>query len=248
MKIIKYKKTTKGRYKVLLDDDRELLLYEDVILKHELLLKKELTEDEIFEAEKYNQECDVYYVGLNSINSRFKSVLELRKYLEKKEYPKDLIDKAIDKLLKQGYLNDRSFSRSYINNAIITTNKGPYKIRRELRDRGVEESIIEDEIVIFDEALEVEKITKLANKMLKTNKSRGGSVLRKKITVDLTNLGYSTDTIYKVLGSLDFSTGKDIVKKEYDKLYQRLSRKYKDKELEYKIKEAMYKKGLYYED
>ncbi len=233
---------------MFLDDDRCLLLYEDVILKHELLLKKELSEEEIIEAEKYNQECDVYYVALNSINSRFKSVLELRQYLERKEYPKDLIELAINKLLDQGYLNDRSFCKSYINNQIITTTKGPYKIRRELRDRGVEESIIEDEIVIFDEALEVEKITKLANKMLKTNKSRGGSVLRKKITVDLTNLGYSTDTIYKVLGSLDFSTGKDIVKKEYDKLYQRLSRKYKDKELEYKIKEAMYKKGLYYED
>ncbi len=233
---------------MFLDDDRCLLLYEDVILKHELLLKKELSEEQIIEAEKYNQECDVYYVALNSINSRFKSVLELRQYLERKEYPKDLIELAINKLLDQGYLNDRSFCKSYINNQIITTTKGPYKIRRELRDRGVEESIIEDEIVIFDEALEVEKITKLANKMLKTNKSRGGSVLRKKITVDLTNLGYSTDTIYKVLGSLDFSTDKDLVKREYDKLYQRLSRKYKDKELEYKIKEAMYKKGLYYED
>ena len=79
MKIIKYKKATKGRYKVLLDDNRELLLYEDVILKYNLLIKKDLDEEEIFEAEKYNQECDVYYVGLSSINNRFKSVLELRK-------------------------------------------------------------------------------------------------------------------------------------------------------------------------
>ncbi len=248
MKIIKYKKTTKGRYKVLLDDDRTLLLYEDVILKHELLLKKELTEDEIFEAEKYNQECDVYYVALNSINSRFKSVLELRKYLEKKEYPSELIELAINKLLKQGYLNDRSFCKSYINNQIITTSKGPYKIRRELRDKGVSDDIIEDEIVIFDNELEIEKVTKLADRMFRTNKTRGGSVLRKKITTDLTNMGYSTDIIYKVLSDYDFTNDKDIVKKEYDKLYKRLSRKYSDKELEYKIKEGLYKKGLYYED
>lgn len=248
MKIIKYKKTTKGRYKVLLDDDRTLLLYEDVILKHELLLKKELTEDEIFEAEKYNQECDVYYVALNSINSRFKSVLELRKYLEKKEYLSELIELAINKLLKQGYLNDRSFCKSYINNQIITTSKGPYKIRRELRDKGVSDDIIEDEIVIFDNELEIEKVTKLADRMFRTNKTRGGSVLRKKITTDLTNMGYSTDIIYKVLSNYDFTNDKDIVKKEYDKLYKRLSRKYSDKELEYKIKEGLYKKGLYYED
>ena len=248
MKIIKYKKATKGRYKVLLDDNRELLLYEDVILKYNLLIKKDLDEEEIFEAEKYNQECDVYYVGLSSINNRFKSVLELRKYLEKKEYPRDLIDKAIDKLLKQGYLNDRSFSKSFINNQIITTNNGPYKIIRELRDRGIEESIIQEEILLFDEELEIERVTKLANKMLKSNKSRGGSILRKKITTDLTNIGYSTDIIYKVLSNLDFTTDKDIAKKEYDKLFRRLSKRYSDKELEYKIKEALYKKGLYYED
>ncbi len=248
LKIIKYKKTTKGRYKVLLDDNRELLLYEDVILKYDLLIKKELSEDEIFEAEKYNQECDVYYVGLNSINSRFKSVLELRQFLKKKEYPDELINKAIDKLLKQGYLNDRSFCKSYINNQIITTTKGPYKIRRELRDKGIDDNIIEDEIVVFDLDLEEEKITKLANRMIKSNRTRGGSVLRKKITTDLTNMGYSTDVIYKVLSTLDFSNDKDMIKREYDKLYKRLSRKYRDKELEYKIKEALYKKGLYYED
>lgn len=248
LKIIKYKKTTKGRYKVLLDDNRELLLYEDVILKYDLLIKKELSEDEIFEAEKYNQECDVYYVGLNSINSRFKSVLELRQFLKKKEYPDELINKAIDKLLKQGYLNDRSFCKSYINNQIITTTKGPYKIRRELRDKGIDDNIIEDEIVVFDLDLEEEKITKLANRMIKSNRTRGGSVLRKKITTDLTNMGYSTDVIYKVLSTLDFSNDKDMIKREYDKLYKRLSRKYSDKELEYKIKEALYKKGLYYED
>ena len=248
MKIIKYKKATKGRYKVLLDDNRELLLYEYFILKYDLLIKKELSEDEIFEAEKYNQECDVYYVGLNSINSRFKSVLELRQFLKKKEYPDELINKAIDKLLKQGYLNDRSFCKSYINNQIITTTKGPYKIRRELRDKGIDDNIIEDEIVVFDLDLEEEKITKLANRMIKSNRTRGGSVLRKKITTDLTNMGYSTDVIYKVLSTLDFSNDKDMIKREYDKLYKRLSRKYRDKELEYKIKEALYKKGLYYED
>ena len=41
MKILKYKKGSKGKYKVYLDNGLELQLYEDVILKYELLLKKE---------------------------------------------------------------------------------------------------------------------------------------------------------------------------------------------------------------
>ena len=87
MKIEKYKKTTKGRYKIYLDDGRELLLYEDAILKFELLLKKEILEKDIMEVELFNQECDVYHVGLESINNRFKSVYDLKETLLKKVYP-----------------------------------------------------------------------------------------------------------------------------------------------------------------
>ena len=47
MKIIKYKKGTKGLYKVELEDGRILSLYEDVILKFELLLKKEIFEEHV---------------------------------------------------------------------------------------------------------------------------------------------------------------------------------------------------------
>ena len=50
--------------------------------------------------DKYNQECDVYYVALKSINNRFRSVYELRGILLKKEYPSDLVDLAIEKLVK----------------------------------------------------------------------------------------------------------------------------------------------------
>lgn len=248
MKIIKYKKTTKGRYKIYLDDGRELLLYEDAILKFELLLKKEILEKDIMEVEMFNQECDVYHVGLESINHRFKSVYDLKELLIKKEYPIEMIDKAIEKLLKQGYLNDRSFAKSYINNQIITTNKGPYKIRRELGEHRVDSNIVDEEIVIFDEDTQLEKIRKVANRLYNSNRNRGGSVLKKKIVNDLVNLGYDTTTISKVINEFDFSNDKDIARKEYDKLYKKLSRKYEGKELEYKIKEKLYQKGLYYED
>ena len=44
-----------------------------------------IDEEYIMEVEKYNQECDVYYVALESINHRFKSVYDLRGILLKKE-------------------------------------------------------------------------------------------------------------------------------------------------------------------
>ena len=84
--------------------------------------------------------------------------------------------------------------------------------------------------------------------MFKSNKTRGGSVLKKKIMLDLHLLGYENDMINSVLNNYDFSNNEDIAKREYEKLYKRLSRKYEGKELEFKIKEKLYQKGLYYEN
>ena len=248
MKIIKYKKSSRGIYKVELDDGRVLSLYEDVILKFELLLKKEISEEDLFSINAYNLECDVYTVALNNIKARFKSVSDLREFLIKKDYPLDLVEKSIQKLLKQGYLNDRSYAKSYINNQIITTSKGPLKIEKELLDKKIDNEIIKEEIIIFDSKIQEEKIKKIIERDLKCNRSRGGNVLKQKIYNDLKLLGYDNSIINKLLDNYTFTNDTLIARREYLKLEKRLSRKYSGAELKMKIREKLYQKGLKYED
>lgn len=248
MKILKYKKKRNGQYELQLDSGKDLCLYEEVILKFELLLKKNINESKLEQILLANQEYDVYYVALSSLQSRFKSVKELRISLLKKEYPPGYVENAIQKLLSQGYLDDRSFAKAYINTQMIITSKGPKKLEKELLDKGVSIDIILEELEVFSKEEQVVKIEKIANRLIKSNRSRGGAVLRKKIANDLKNLGYDFSVIDEVLLQLEFGDTKDIAKKETDKLYRRLSRKYSGKELEFKIKEKLYQKGLYYED
>ncbi len=248
MKIERYKKGNGGKYKILLDDGQVLILYEEVILKFNLLLKKEITNKDLVEINTYNQECEVYYVALDSVNRRFKSIYELEEVLRKKEYPKDLIDLAIQKLIKQGYLNDRVFAKSYINNQIIITNKGPLKIKRELLEKKVDINIVDEEISIYSDEEQLIKIEKIAEKLLKANHTRGGVILKQKIINNLKNLGYENELIIKVIGTKDFNNTEDIRKKEYEKIKRRLAHKYSGDELERKIKERLYQKGLYYEE
>ena len=248
MKILKYKKKRNGQYEIQLDSGKDLCLYEEVILNFSLLLKKNIDEEELDEILLSNQEYDVYYVALKSLKNRFKSVKELRISLLKKEYPVESVESAIHKLLSQGYLDDRSFAKAYINTQMITTSKGPKKIEKELLEKGVSRDIIVDELAIFTKDEQIIKIEKIANRLVRSNRSRGGIVLRKKIIQDLHNMGYSGSIVEDVLSSIDFGDTKDIAKNETEKLYQRLSRKYSVKELEFKIKEKLYQKGLYYED
>lgn len=248
MDIVRYKKTGKNKYKITLSNNVELTIYEDVILKYELLLKKKINDKDLNKIKELNSYYEAYYFAVNSLNSKFKSISDMKKILKDKEYSDTIIEDVTNKLIEQGYLNDNSYARSFINNQIITTNRGPYKIISELNKHNIKSSIVNEEIDVFTEDIQIEKMDKVINKSLKSNKTRGGVVLKKKIINDLINLGYSIDIIDKVINKYKFNTDKDIVQKEYEKIYKRLSRKYEGDELKYKVKEQLYRRGLYYED
>ena len=246
MKIVKYKKSTKGRYKVITDDGRELLLYEEVILKYDLLIKKEIDDNVLVEMDQYNQEWDVYYTALNMIRNRIRSSYELKELLLRKEYPSDLVLKAISKLEEQGYLNDLGYAKSYVAH-YINSNRGPFKIAKELREKHITEENISLALTAYSDEEQVIKIKKAIEKGIKTNHSKGGVVLKQKIYQELKLAGYDISLINQVISSYSFPVDEKLVKKEYDKLYRSLSRKYKGEELERKIREKLFSKGLKYD-
>lgn len=248
MKILKYKKKANGKYSVLLEDGREFVYYEETILRYNLLLKKEISEGDLLTIYQTNLEYDVYYVALNNIKNHYKSTFELREFLLKKNYPTELVDLAIEKLQQQKYLDDRAFAKSFIHTQMATTSHGPERIKKDLFQKKVDSSIVEEEICVYDEELQKEKIHKLIDKELKTNHSRGGVVLKQKIYNDLKTQGYDSELISLILSQYDFSCDKSIAKKEYEKLYKKYSSKYEGYALKKIIREKLFQKGLSYEE
>ncbi len=248
MKILKYKKRANGKYSIYLDDGREFVYYEEVILKYNLLITKEIKEEDLLTIHNANLEYDVYYVALKSIESRYKSIYELRGVLLRKEYPREMIDKAIDKLISQKYLDDRLFTKSYIHSQMVSTSHGPNRIKKDLLDKHVSEDIIDEEMEAFDTDTQLEKIKKIIDRGIKTNHSKGGVVLKQKIVNDLKMQGYSYDIIPSIINEYKFGNDKELAKKEYDKLYRKYSTKYEGYELKNIIREKMYQKGFVYEE
>lgn len=244
MKIEKYKKMSKGRYQLLLDNGEKIVLYEEVILKFELLLRKEIDVNTLIEVDQLNQEWDVYYQGLNSLRTRYKSIYELELFLLKREYPKDLVDKAIHKLIEQGYLNDQSYVKGYIHNKMITSNSGPDKIEKELLDKKIDSNIIKEELKIFTREEQENRVKKIVEKGIRSNRNRGGFVLKNKIYHDLIQYGYDSSLSSSILSTYSFDTDSSLYQKEYDKYYRKYSRKYSGEELEKKIREKLFIKGL----
>ena len=109
MKIIKYKKLPGNKYKITLDDN-DIILYEDIIIKNMILLKKEIKENELKQYLDENIFYEAYYKALNYLKVKMRSTNEIEKYLAK-EFNKDLIEKIILNLTKEGYLNDDYFTK-----------------------------------------------------------------------------------------------------------------------------------------
>jgi len=244
MKILKFTKKKDGMYSLLLEDNDLLIVHEDLILKYGLLLHKEISDEDREKIEEENLSYTAKTVALKYITIRYRSVKELREYLSKKGVNKDIIENVIKDLKNEGYLNDDSFAKMFIHDKINLSMDGPYKIRRELSSFGISEEIINNNIDLFTDDIQIEKINKIIDKQIKTNHNKSNYILKNKILNFLNNNGYDSTLSIKVYEGKNISSDRDIAKKEYDKLYKKLSNKYSGNELEYKIKQKMYQKGF----
>lgn len=243
MKIVKFSKNKNGMYILTLENGHKTKLHEDLILEYKLLLSKELDEDILPEIASKNRNYEIYEIALKYITVKLRSKKELREYLKKKEYTDLQIDDVIKLLNDQGYLDDVTYTVSFIHDKILLSNYGPNKIKDELSKIGIPSNIIEDKMVVFTEKIEEERINKLIQKQIKTNRNKGASLLKKKIYSYLISLGYSNSVINSCLNKCSFND-EELYQKEYKKIYDKLSKKYSGKELEYRLKQKLYEKGF----
>ena len=242
MKIIKYKKMSNGRYKVFFDNNDSLVLYEDIILKYNLLIKKEVNNNILKDLIKDNNNYQAYNLSVKYINTKIRCEKEIREYLTKKEINKDLINETINKLKKNNLLNDISYIKAYSYDKFHLNNDGPIKIKRELIKLGFKEDLIDNNIEFNKEELK-EKLNTLIDKKIKTIKGYSGNVLKIKIINYFVEKGYERNLIVELLDLKDLDKD-NLYQKEYDKLYKKYKNKYNEEELKRIIKQKLYIKGF----
>ena len=242
MKIISYKKKTSNLYEIALSVKRVLSLYDDVILKYELLLKKEINEKELNEIIEYNNKIESYMTALKYISSKLRTEKEIRTKLM--HYSKDAINYTIDRLTKEGYLNNDLYIKSYINDEVNLKFIGPNKILFNLKKLGFKNEEILNYLNTFDNEIWLDKINKYVLKKVNSNHNLSGLLLKQKLMQDLVNKGFYKEHINLIINEFDFNDNDSVKEKEYNKLKNKLSKKYSGEELEYRIKIGLMKKGF----
>lgn len=239
MEIKKFKKLKNNIYELELDNGSLVKLYDDVIVKYSLLINKKIDNKLLDEITKYNTSLDAYYLSLKYISKKLRCEKEIEKYLTKLDFNKDVIDKTISKLNKDGYLKHDIYIKSYINDIYNFNNYGPDKIKFNLRELGF--NLNEIEPYLEDKDFR-SKAIKIVDKKVKANHKLSDYMLKQNISNYLINLGYPKDIFYDYLDNIKINN-KDILVKEAGNYIKKYSKKYENKELLYFIKDKLYKKG-----
>ena len=204
MRIEKYELTKKNIYNVYLSNGEVLELNGKVITDNELLIKKDIDNELYNKLKRDNTICILVDTSIKYIDRRLRSINELRDYLKNKEEDTIIIEKVIDKLIDYKYLDDDRFTKAFIKDKLNFTNWGDYKIKNELKRLGVNEEIIYNNMTSIDDNIYYERINKIIDKDISTNKKYGGIKLKNKIYNHLLTLGYSKEKVISIINNYNF--------------------------------------------
>ncbi len=242
MKVQIVGKTKSGKYKVKVDD-KTINTYDDVLINNKLIYKKEIDNDMLNKINKDNIYYDAYNKTLSYILKHQRALSEVIEYLDKFEISDNEKNKIIDRLKSNGLINDIQYARSYISDSINLSKDGPNKIKKYLLEKNIDEIVIDEELSKIDEDILIDKVLKYIKKKFDSNTKYSKYQLKQKISLELINLGYDKDLIDSLINNFDFNENY-LLEKEYDKIYNKLSKKYNGYELSNKIKQKLYSKGF----
>jgi regulatory protein len=154
-----------------------------------------------------------YDRALNMIALRARSAAELRRLLVRKGEPADIVDVAIERLLRAGFLDDSSFARQFARSKVAGAGLSRRRVQQELARRGVAREIAESAIaeVFAEEQIdEADTIDRVARKKFKSLARLDPQVQRRRLYAFLARRGYEIDDIARTVRAVVPRAGESI--------------------------------------
>ena len=160
---------------------------------------KEINEEELTELLNAVSFRRAYNKGLDFLSRRPFGTKELIKKLCEKGHEKECAEKACERLLELGLLNDEDYARILVNDLHERKNYSVKRIKQELSFRGIDRDIIENTVDLLDNDPVPRIIILIKKKYInKINDEKG-----RRRTVDaLMRLGYSYSDIKTALNTI----------------------------------------------
>jgi regulatory protein len=143
---IEAQKTNDDRASIFLDGEFAFGVHQDIVVKHGLRVGQTLTPEEQQEIEHDEQYVQAKQRALDYLAHKPRTEAEVRRTLRQDDVPKLVIEDVIAQLYELNYLDDEAYAADYVRNRFASKKYGPDRIRRELRERGIERHIAEEAV------------------------------------------------------------------------------------------------------
>lgn len=191
----------RGRVRLILDDGESFVLSSSKALRLGMEEGEDLSEETYGEILQSLHKACMQRCGI-LLGSRDYSEQRMREKLRDAGYPGSVVDNAVEKLRKAGYLDDRRFAQSYVRSHM--RDRSRLRIMRDLAEKGISEPVIEEAFAALGEEENVDDAQK--EQVLRLLRKRGfdpGAASyeeRQKTMAFLHRKGYPADLIRRLTG------------------------------------------------
>lgn len=193
------KKRKKGIYNLIIDDGRYIEIADEVLFKLGYGVGDILEEKALNEIRNETEYFLAKQSALKYLRRQERSFYEIERYLQK-SFNNEAVEKVLSFIKEYELADDTSFVKNFIQKS-IARGAGNLKIKYELKQKGIEEALIDDYIFQYDaEEDSYDRAYKMAKKKMRHEEKSEKSY--SKIGRYLASKGYENDTIYKVLNKL----------------------------------------------
>ncbi|MGH2499365.1 MAG: regulatory protein RecX [Candidatus Limnocylindria bacterium] len=144
-------------------------------------------------------EGDPYEVAVRYLANRPRSVSEIRRHLRSKRFADAAIDRAIDALRAQRYIDDEAFARYWLEQRERFRQRGDRALVSELLDKGVARETIDGVLGERAPDTEVRQAREAVRHMLSRWAGLEEGERKRRMHAHLARRGFSYETIEEVL-------------------------------------------------
>ncbi|HPS18574.1 MAG TPA: regulatory protein RecX [Bacilli bacterium] len=229
-----------GKKKIIISNDAYLLSY--------LYVGKTMSKKEISTLVEYSQMSKLLNYSISLLKKGHYTEWKMREKLYAKDVSKTVVNRIIKKLKEVGLIDDRMYIEDYLCYA-EEMGYGKNRIIKELQEKGFFAE--QTKKLKFSEASEKKKarqqIAKNDSKMSRLSFEKR----KQKHYQHLLVWGFDSAIAQEVVNGLSDSNHQqeqDNLRKDYQRVYQRLSNKYEGKDLRERLLSNMKNKGYHYRD
>ncbi|MFO7318060.1 MAG: recombination regulator RecX [Bacilli bacterium] len=236
------------RYNIYLNDEYAFSVDESTLIKFGLTKGKILDPFEMDEIAYEDEIAKAFNRALHFLSYQMRSEFEVKKKLLDAGFGESVVLEAIQKLKKLGFLNDESYSKALLETKKKTAKKGPMAIKQDLKKKGIDKNTMEKALESYTHEEQLQLAMQLAEKTVKMNPKKTPAQIKQKIQDTLIRKGYSFEIVNEILDQIELERDDDewyeLIAVQGEKIWNKYVRKFEGKQLELKVKQALYQKGF----